>query len=255
MAIQKLPQGKKTIPICSANDHDRIKTLYSLKFLQAAKLLWDARKDTVDCVPSGEDSWYTCKIQTHDTNIYPVISNVIAGNLIYGRISTFTRTNKAEYASPLRVYTGPDTHLPLLGGVHDKLKYCPQSESLKLLNCQYEGDLIKEVTRFREVEKLMKQLVAISVETVRLSELLDPPKYRYYQSSAYNDPAEVNRILGIIDVWVESQKQPSVEDAKKIIKSLICKENKYKPTAGIRQYLNYRYGGYSLPDNWQDWFD
>lgn len=256
MAIQELPTGVKSIP---APFKEHAETVFSRRYLEAIKLI-ATKSFCVEAHVSGAQAWLLSNIVINEKpyfDEYPVLSNCvdIYGSYgLLGNIATYTNTKQDAYASPLRVVYG-NIDYPLQGGKKDQLRYCPNSASILLLNCQYEGRLIKETSIYKAVDEKLKTLINVCIELIRLTEMVSGRSSFVRYSFEYNTPENVTKLLPILDVWVESATAPTYDQANQIVNSIICKNNKYAPAANIRKYLAFRYGGYSLPDDWQSWFN
>ena len=283
-----LPKGKKFFPWPKELAHvDHI--FESLMKKETIDLLKLARKTLVDSKVTAE--YWNVRHQVDQWEVlsdekYPVIKMPGWGlSRMYGDFGTITGSKKMQYGASTRI-KGLDIPVPE-GKI--KVQYCPQRKGLIVHDCPYEGELVGNKPMV--VNKKLKSLINEKVGEIELLTLLgvedfigikDNPQY-----SNKNERGEIiaNKLEKLIDGSYED------EDLAMVCGAMGKYEVRHnsgrydhktgtqgsKPvsgdwryyldtsrkldgtgfdfTASVRTKMIYHFGGYTLPDNYEEWFN
>lgn len=283
-----LPVGKKFFPLAGKEDHLNV-TFASVMKKESIDIIKTALSTQKD-LPNNEywevrspmSNW---EVLTDEE--YPVIQmGRHALFYICYQLNTVNGTKKGQYASSRRINT-LDIPVP---NKTIKVQYDPVRKGLIVHDCPYEGELVGNKPMV--VNKALKSLLNERVGEIELLALLggdskigleqNPtwgskndagelianilPKL-YDNTYSEHDVALVSGAMGRFVVnynhgtYNRSTGQRSAQPVDTKYNYYLDTAIKYKGTstydfsASVRTKLIYHFGGYTLPDNYEEWFD
>ena len=281
-----LPTGKKFYPLAGNENHLNIK--FGEMFKKAnIEILLSAMK-VLDGTALNMDYWRVnapiCNWKLLTEDEYPVIEmSPHSLHTIYYSLNTKQGVKKTQYASTLRIGL---LDIPVVGTL--KLQYDPVRRGLIVHDHPYEGDLVGNKPMV--VNKNLKSLIREKVGEVELLALLsDGDKIGMTKSPHHRSKSEKGELIaGIVpkllndthtdeelamvcgamgkfnvqynNIYDRSTDTYSYAVDKKYSYYLDTSikgsgNDDFDFTASVRTKLIFHFGGYTLPDNYEDWFD
>lgn len=280
-----LPTGKKFYPLAGKQDHLNVKFNEIFKkanieiLLSALKLLDGATLNT--------EYWRVhapiCNWELLTEDEYPVIEMASYSMYnIYSYLNTKQGTKKTQYASTLRIGL---LDIPVVGNL--KLQYDPVRRGLIVHDHPYEGDLVSNKPMV--VNKNLKSLIREKVGEIELLALLSDGDKIGLTKPPHGSKSEKGELIASIVPKLLNDTHTDEELAmvcgamgrfkvqynnsydyrthtysyavdKKYSYYLDTSEkgsgnDDFDFTASVRTKLIFHFGGYTLPDNYEDWFD
>jgi hypothetical protein len=194
---------------------------------------------------------------------YPIIT------MHYTVLSAITGDNMCCYTSPLKANIGGEARMGTLAiPFSDSLRvqWCDKRKGLILHDIPYEGPLVSG--KIGSANTYLREYVSKMYDVIKTAALVGAP-IEYDHAQSWLDPAEVTQSLS--DIFegkevnlnsipllhsigaVERTWQSSGINSRPRV--LVSPTDKIKISPAIRARALYNAGRYTLPDNYEEWFD
>lgn len=238
--------------------------------LQASEIIKEAK--------ANSDYWNMCTamhnfkiVDEQGTDEFPIIRvNANYLHSINWHLSTYKSALKAHYAGMTRIGV-LDLPVPPEGTLN--IRWDPEKKGIWAYNVEYEGDIINNKPMV--INKQLKSLIREKIGEIAILALLDAQDedlevpWNIYGASV----SEKSEIIGNTAMKIIAGDY-ELEDLVKCSYAMGMYGCIYKPNVGrvldtknpknadafeitssARTKLIYMFGGYKLPDNYQEWFD
>lgn len=284
--IDRLPTGKKDYPIENEKVLAEIKTMLSKNFYERTKAFMEVVEVSSNIVLNQDVDYnnnvvyYNLKNYLNHFKMitdeeYPVFEINLTETyeplrLLFPYVHT-KHVFKQNYHSGSRRFPTSIGDIPLPKGIEKlTVNFCPKTDSLIVHNHTYEGKF-KNVNSKTVGNKLNEQILEV-IQEAQMLELLEGdiivdwkryggsaadkkvklqnliPKYLRGEAST-SEVAQILDSAGRLDYKYCSD----TREVKGIIKKDSYNEKIVIPTT-LRTQLIYLYGGYTLPDDYEEWF-
>lgn len=282
-----LPTGKKFFPFGTDKEELLVALFAPLLKKENIEIIQKALK-TMDEFKASHEYWNmrspmrNWEVLTDDE--YPVI-NMRARDLVtmYPGFNMVNGSKKYQYASRSRIQA---LDIPVIGR-DIKVQYDPLRKGLIVHDCVYEGELVGNKPMV--VNKQLKSLIREKVGEIKLLVLLGDEScigmddHARYQSKAAKgeviadlapklfdgtyDDQTLAMICSAMDMYVveynqvqyntKSRKRPDIDFNYYLDTSKPLNDDgkDFQFPANVRTKFIYHFGGYVLPDNYEEWFD
>ena len=270
--LQTLPTGAKFYPVEDQRYQKLFEVMLSTKGVESLRAAQSLLKGiTVNVenyrVYQATDGW-----KLEDTSVeFPIIN--MGPNALYylnAYLNPTVATAKADYAYSHKIAA---LKLPLDGGYKHsmRIQYDSVRKGIIRYDTLYNGELVNNKPMV--VNKLLKEKIVTSIREIAVMALIDSDNMEIPSGCYYMSSVEKGEIL----VEILPRLYAGTYDTKDLIKASLAAGiygMKYDNTqrahvlditsAGVADFkinsnartkLIYMYGGYKLPENYQEWFD
>lgn len=265
---KKLPRGNKFYPVADVF----CMPMASLMSRTNIEIIRKARKIIAHCAASSE-YWSMCE-QTYDwkieegTDEYPIIS-------MYSRSFIKTVSCMSSYSSPKKMSFVNSTrfgHINCALTDTIRVRYDPERKGVWMYDVEYEGPLVSNKPMV--INKVLKDSVIDAIKLLAVEALIgvgDEDLELSYDIRYGTTVAQKSEILaGLVPKLLSGDYETkdlaaaayligaygSRYSGNKCILDLDdVRSANVNFTAGARTKLIYHFGGYQLPDDYEEWFD